>query len=1017
MPTGTHEQTINTALAEVLGGFGRTWTIRSEPVGKIFEEGGRPDILVEKSDGWPVVLEAEVGNHRQAEKEARSRIGNRLVSSSSSVHAAIAVVYPDELRRHSGEALRDAINTSELEYALLVSGADDSILRFPEDGWIRGGVADLAVLIHRSSIPAWRVEKLANALEHGVNRAAGTFTQAHSHGSDPGETIAGRLGQTDDEDGQTRRMAMAVVVDALIFHAALSDAGMQVPTDPARPVRWPGEIKKSSVSENFIPSRLVDEWESILAVNYWPIFHTASEIVEALPMQIASKILGVLWETAEELIAGGVTKSHDLTGIVFQRLIADRKFLATYYTGPPGAALLSGLALPAHAPPVAGKNWADADALKTMRVGDFACGTGTLLSTAYQRLSLLHEVHGGDPKALHPAMMEQGLVGLDVLTVAVHLTAAMLAGAHPDTPFAGESLLTMPYGSRPEWGGVSRLGSLDLLQETASFDIIQAAAETAGGRGVQELRDLAARVGHDRFDLVIMNPPFTRHGAREGDRKSVHNPPYAAFGADEEEQNRLAKHLKIVARGSPGHGHAGMASFFVDLAHRKIAPGGTLALVLPLTCMSGASWEGVRSLWRNEYLEPLIVTIANGENFDRSFSADTGMAEVLFVAKRRSENRRPTKRAKFVVLRAQPESTLEGEQIAEAVSTLIASGEIPRLEDGPFGGTRIEIGNTHFGDILDAPIPDEGAWQVVGIQDLTLAQTASQLADGRIWIEGMPKADAAEIPMARIGDICTAIGHHALDITGDAIKSDGLSQGPFEKLDGCSSGDAYPCLWNHDAKRERRMTVQPDSHCRIRWTSGEVPKDLQDRADNRWGMAARVHYSSEVRFNSQSLIVAMTPRPSLGGRAWPTIIFEDERREIAFSLWANSTLGVMSHWWMSNKSQAGRGTSSRTGFSKFTALDVRQLSDAQLEAAQRVFDDQCAERYLPFDQIDEDPARAELDRRLLVEILGLPAGLCAPSGPIERLRAKLASEPQIHSYKKTRVVFTDEGEMTEARTR
>ena len=78
--TGTHEQTINTALGEVLHQLGRRWTLRSEHVGQIFEEGGRPDILVEKSDGWPIVIEAEVANHRQAEIEARSRLGNRLIS-------------------------------------------------------------------------------------------------------------------------------------------------------------------------------------------------------------------------------------------------------------------------------------------------------------------------------------------------------------------------------------------------------------------------------------------------------------------------------------------------------------------------------------------------------------------------------------------------------------------------------------------------------------------------------------------------------------------------------------------------------------------------------------------------------------------------------------------------------------------------------------------------------------------------------------------------------------------------
>ena len=112
-----------------------------------------------------------------------------------------------------------------------------------------------------------------------------------------------------------------------------------------------------------------------------------------------------------------------------------------------------------------------------MRIGDFACGTGTLLSAAYSRLGLLHQIHGGNPATLHPSMMERGLVGLDVLNVAVHLTAAMLAGMYPQTPFEGECLLTMPYG-RHQWG--ASLGSLELLNEQPAFDMFQAAAETAG---------------------------------------------------------------------------------------------------------------------------------------------------------------------------------------------------------------------------------------------------------------------------------------------------------------------------------------------------------------------------------------------------------------------------------------------------------------------------------------------------------------------------------------------------------
>ena len=658
--------------------------------------------------------------------------------------------------------------------------------------------------------------------------------------------------------------------------------------------------------------------------------------------------------------------------------------------------------------PFAGSDWSDVDAVASLRIGDFACGTGTLLSTAYQRLGLLHEINGGDPAALHPAMMARGLVGLDVLTVAVHLTAAMLAGTYPQTPFEGECLLTMPYG-RYDWG-VS-VGSLDLLEEQMSFEILQAAAQTAGGRSTEEVKDLMERVGHNQFDLVIMNPPFTRHGAREGDRTQVHNPAFAAFGADDDEQDLLSAHLRKLGAGGPAHGHAGLASHFVDLADRKATHDGRLAMVLPLTALSGQSWEKVRALWRRKYTQIVIVTIAQGGTHSRSFSADTGMAECLVVATKRAPVSE-SPRATFVVLSEQPQDTIVGEQIAGTISKIIESGSARTLEGGPYGGTRIVIGTASYGEVVGCPLPDRGAWQIAGIRDISLAQTAHQLARGRLWIEGMLPTEAANIPIASIDQVVGGIGPHHLDITGKAVKTDGLPQGPFEKITGCPDGVTYPSLWNHSAVRERCLVVYPDSHCRVREVNGHVPKALASRAAQRWKTAGRVHYNLDLQFNSQSLAVAFTEPPSLGGRAWPTVLFRNHDHEYLFSLWCNSSLGLLCHWWMSNKSQGGRGTSTVTSIPTFPTLDLRGFSKDKHAFARAVFDRFSGRRFLPFDQMDEDPARKELDRVLIQEILELSPDLCRRSGPIEHLRIKIAREPQIHGDKKTRVVFTEDGEKT-----
>ena len=115
----THEQTINTALGEILHDLGHVWIVRSENIGGILEEGGRPDILIEKFAGWPIVLEAEVGDHREAEADARARLGNRLVESSSTIDSAVAIVYPEELRGHGGEDLRNALRVVDLDYVML----------------------------------------------------------------------------------------------------------------------------------------------------------------------------------------------------------------------------------------------------------------------------------------------------------------------------------------------------------------------------------------------------------------------------------------------------------------------------------------------------------------------------------------------------------------------------------------------------------------------------------------------------------------------------------------------------------------------------------------------------------------------------------------------------------------------------------------------------------------------------------------------------------------------------------
>ena len=83
------------------------------------------------------------------------------------------------------------------------------------------------------------------------------------------------------------------------------------------------------------------------------------------------------------------------------------------------------------------------------------------------------------------------------------------------------------------------------------------------------------------------------------------------------------------------------------------------------------------------------------------------------------------------------------------------------------------------------------------------------------------------------------------------------------------------------------------------------------------------------------------------------------------------------------------------------------MTKNKLQAAKSAFYSLCGRWFLPLNQLDEDPARAELDKRLLVDVLDLPESLCEPGGTIDLLRRKLAKEPQIRGNKKSRVVFSE----------
>ena len=956
----TSEAAFNTRFAEVLRGKHPLWRehLGVERTGVFPDAPGlRPDVLVLAPDTQPVAIETEWAPARTVEADARARLGKRPVGAEDAIEQAVAVRVPDSLRRGQAD-LAARIAAAEFDYCVF-SGDPGAPERWPAAGWLAGGVDDIARCVEHAMVSQRRVVESMSILEDGVRIAARAVRDATERGFPDVERNFGRiLNQRAGE--QTTRMAMTVLVNALTFHVAISGAHAIPPVADLR--EHPGETFQYG---------LLRAWRRILAeIDYWPIFEVAREILAQLRSRTAMRALPALADAAERLAAIGVATRHDLSGRMFQNLIVDRKFLATFYTLPNSAALLAELAVARM-----DADWSDLDAYPERVMADLSCGTGTLLSAAYHAVLARYRHAGGDDRAVHRRMIERAVVAADIMPAAAHLCAAQLSGVHPAEIFDNTRVYTMPYGvgAGAERDRGVAIGSLDLIAAGQTRSLFATGQRRAtGAQGDEDVSDV--ELPHESVDLVIMNPPFTRPTNHE--TATVPVPSFAGFQTTDDEQRAMSDRLADMRRGldrPAGHGNAGLASNFIDLAHVKAKPGGVVAFVLPIAAIQGESWSAARALLARRYEDVTVVAIAASGVFDRAFSADTGMAEALIVAtKRRGGNGAPGP-ALFVNLHRRPASLLEAAETARLAA---------RLPKAPAAG-RIGAGGQPLGTYIRAPLDEGGC---AALRESGLAGAMMALRRGELRMPRHARRDA--MPIAPLGELGER-GQYHLDI-GTAKEGKPPFRGPFRFVP-IQGVPGYPVLRAHDADRERNLLVEPDSE-------GEVRPGCEERAVAIWRTATRLHFTLDFRLNSQSLAACLTPEPTLGGGAWPNFRLHDAGWEECLALWANGTLGLMAFWWAGSRQQPGRARSTITGLPELMALDVRALPREKLARARAIFRRFRGRPLLPANEAWRDRARRALDRALLVELLDLPEDVLEP---LDNLRRQWCAEPSVHGGKPT----------------
>ena len=397
------------------------------------------------------------------------------------VSAVIAIRATDDLHQCAtgDDAQRMLEDGHEIEYAVY-QGNEREQTRFPQSGYIQGNVRDLVDFIRPAAEPKETIERATKTFENGVADAA-ILIQGCARHTGIGEAIGTELRQQwpaypaqppdtraeleqekADQNAreQTAKMTAAMLINALAFQQNLAGFSAEVEVDggtETRTIKSLGQVREATGGLH--PDDVIAEWDNILSINYWPIFHIAKKLLLLIPPPIAVRLLEGMVKTANGIQEA--IRQNDVAGTVFQKLIADRQTLATYYTRPESTTLAAFLAVPDNL------DWANPETLKNYRIADYACGSGGLVLAAYQRARDLHRNHGGDPDAVHAHMMENSLTACDIMPAAVHLTSSLLSSVAPRERYTGTRNVLYPYGGTGEFERKGKpvvdIGSLELL--------------------------------------------------------------------------------------------------------------------------------------------------------------------------------------------------------------------------------------------------------------------------------------------------------------------------------------------------------------------------------------------------------------------------------------------------------------------------------------------------------------------------------------------------------------------------
>lgn len=1003
-----HEDVVNVKLAEILSSdFGID--ARAERV----SGRRRPDIRCYYK-GLIIGIEASY-DRSDAERDAEERIKQGLAD------IAFALWIKQRLKDIAEAELTETIRNSKFSVKVFVPlDIGGTLLQFlerkiaksvePATGWFEDiDLPTIKIIVENSTsimIREEEVQKLIEEMKHRFNEFINTLEGLDNNGvirEKLYENLYKLYGLS---------IAEAKEPDVAFGHAALSILLSTVFYEHIRDV-YPELKGVKEYAGSYGPIEgLKNALENLLKIDYRAAVELTVEILKTLPPGISPRVRDLL-DFAIRIASNKSLLRRDFAGRVYHEITGDialKKGFATFYTEVPAAYLLATLAistllgLDEKSPHnlTHGEARKIIDRVSSVRIGDFACGSGTLLTASYSALmhnatmlKFYYNLEDVNLENISRKLIEEGIYGIDALRYASQITAINLALLGPST-IGKENVYTIYLGYIPKkkqaW-----LGSLELLNNSTKVGGLLAYIEAG-------LKDVAERVTVDgsggefsiptHLNMLIMNPPFTRPTYR-GKKPLEAERAFFGFIANKkirevlsrrykEELKKVSDELSKIAINAVDHelrdapnemrsiimgkgdvklrqylniGLAGEALPFIHLAYKCVSEQDVIAFVLPRAVLAGISWFLARTLLASKFHLKYIIVSSDPKN-GYNFSEGADLSETLLIAKRTDEHD-PSEETVFVILTKKPKTALEGLLTANSIL------EAKRKEILQFSQEGIES----IMKIVDRKtlVKHIDNWnRFVAIPEPTLSDYVFKLfTEGKITLGEIE----ISIPLAKLGNILNTVyverkrGQKSVK---ESTKSIGIDAHQFYEFYTKVSASPHPALIGTEEEFRRTMKIKPNAYITPK------KKSIRVKAINTFeSYSARILVPGvNIWWDTSHVIVLYSDQQMLSNTHYTIKLdmnpSKESYAEKALVLWFNTTWGLLTIL-VNREETRGRWAQVKMGqWMLMPVLDINSLPHPTLIKLAEVFDKYAEKppKRIPeqFNPSNPDPVRLGIDK-------------------------------------------------------